>query len=231
VIEKMAVQEGSFVRLSYTGRIGGKVFDTTDETVAREEGIHNPQAVYGPVLVRVGNRHVVMGLDDALVGREIGDEGTVDVPPEKAFGPHDETKVESVSLAQFKEKPQVGQTVEIDNREGVVVNILGRRVVVDFNHPFAGKTVTYSFKIEEAVESRPDQVSGLIQLYTQRSMEVSVEDGMVTIRLPPAIMYDRRWLLWRSRVIQEIFEFYPDVEEIVLLESFKRQAKEEGKTE
>lgn len=227
----MPVQEGSFVRLSYTGRIGGKVFDTTDETVAREEGIHNPQAVYGPVLVRVGNRHVVMGLDDALAGREAGDEGIVEVPPEKAFGPHDETKVESVSLAQFKEKPRVGQTVEIDNREGIVVNILGRRVVVDFNHPFAGKTVTYSFKIEEVVESQPDQVSGLIRLYTQRSMEVSVEGGMVTIRLPPAIMYDRRWLLWRSRVIQEIFEFYPDVEEIVLLESFRRQAKEAGKAE
>ncbi|HVN65513.1 MAG TPA: FKBP-type peptidyl-prolyl cis-trans isomerase [Methanomicrobiales archaeon] len=227
----MPVQEGSFVRLSYTGRIGGKVFDTTDETVAREEGIHNPQAVYGPVLVRVGNRHVVMGLDDALAGREAGDEGIVEVPPEKAFGPHDETKVESVSLAQFKEKPRVGQTVEIDNREGIVVNILGRRVVVDFNHPFAGKTVTYSFKIEEVVESQPDQVSGLIRLYTQRSMEVSVEGGMVTIRIPPAIMYDRRWLLWRSRVIQEIFEFYPDVEEIVLLESFRRQAKEAGKAE
>jgi FKBP-type peptidyl-prolyl cis-trans isomerase SlyD len=227
----MPVTEGSFVRLSYTGRMGGKVFDTTDEAVAKEEGLHNPQAVYGPVLVRVGNRHVVMGLDDALAGKEAGDEGTVEVPPEKAFGPHDEARVESVSLAEFKEKPQVGQTVEIENREGVVTNILGRRAVVDFNHPFAGKTVTYSFKIEEVVESRPDQVSGLIQLYTQRTMEVGVEGGVVTIKLPPAVMYDRRWLLWRSRVIQEIFEFYPDVEEIVLLESFKRQAKAEGSGE
>ena len=226
----MTVQEGSFVRLSYTGRMeDGRVFDTTDEAVAKEAGIHNPEAVYGPVLVRVGKGHVVTGLDEALVGKEPGEEGTVEVPPEKAFGPHDETRVESVSLAQFKEKPQVGQTVEIDNREGVVSTILGRRVVVDFNHPFAGKTVTYSFKLEEVVESRPDQISGLIQLYTQRSMEVSEEAGVITIRLPPAIMYDRRWLLWRSRVIQEIFEFYPDVEEIVLLESFKRQAKEEGK--
>ena len=227
----MPVTEGSFVRLSYTGRMGERVFDTTDETVAKEEGLHNPQAVYGPVLVRVGNRHVVMGLDDAIVGKEAGDEGTVEVPPEKAFGPHDETRVESVSLSQFKEKPGIGQTVEIENREGVVTTILGRRAVVDFNHPFAGKTVTYSFRIEEVVESQPDQISGLIKLYTQRDMEVSVEDGVVTIRLPPAVMYDRRWLLWRSRVIQEIFEFYPDVGEIVLLESFKRQAKAEGSGE
>jgi FKBP-type peptidyl-prolyl cis-trans isomerase SlyD len=225
----MPVTEGSFVRLSYTGRMGERVFDTTDETVAKEEGIHNPQAVYGPVLVRVGNRHVVMGLDDALVGKETGEEGTVEVPPEKAFGPRDEARVESVSLGEFKEKPAIGQAVEIENREGVVANIIGRRAVVDFNHPFAGKTVTYSFQIEEVVESMPDQIGGLIQLYTQRSMEVSVEGGVVTIRLPPAIGYDRRWLLWRSRVIQEIFEFYPDVGEIVLLESFKRQAKaEEG---
>jgi FKBP-type peptidyl-prolyl cis-trans isomerase SlyD len=227
----MPVQEGSFVRLSYTGRIGEKVFDTTDEATAKEAGIHNPEAVYGPVLVRVGNRHVVMGLDDALVGKEAGDEGTVEVPSEKAFGARDESRMESVSLAKFREKPAVGQTVEVENREGTVANVIGRRVVVDFNHPLAGKTVTYSFRVEEIVESQPEQIRGLIQLYTQRAMEVSVDSGVVTIHLPPAVMYDRRWLLWRSRVVQEVFEFYPEIGEIVLLERFKRQAKAEGSGE
>jgi len=223
----MPVQERSFIRLSYTGKIGEKVFDTTDEAVAKEAGIHNPDAVYGPILVRVGNRHVVIGLDDALVGKESGEEGTVEVPPEKAFGLHDDTRTESVSVAKFDKKPGIGTTVEVENREGTVVNIVGRRVVVDFNHPLAGKSATYWFRVEEIVESRPEQIRGIIQLYTQRSMEVSVEDGVVTIHLPPAIMYDRRWLLWRSRIIQEIFEFYPEVGEIVLLESFKRQEKAE----
>jgi FKBP-type peptidyl-prolyl cis-trans isomerase SlyD len=227
----MTVKEGSFVRLSYTGKIGERVFDTTDEAVAKEAGIHNPQAVYGPVLVRVGNRHVVIGLDDALVGKEAGDEGSVEVPPEKAFGIHDDTRMESVSLAKFEEKPQIGATVEVDNREGTVANIIGRRAVVDFNHPLAGKTATYWFRVEGIVESQPEQIQGLIQLYTQRSMEVTVEGGVITIHLPPAIMYDRRWLLWRSRVVQEIFEFYPEIEEIVLRESFKRPAKAEGSAE
>jgi FKBP-type peptidyl-prolyl cis-trans isomerase SlyD len=227
----MTVKEGSFVRLSYTGKIGERVFDTTDEAVAKEAGIHNPQAVYGPVLVRVGNRHVVIGLDDALVGKEAGDEGSVKVPPEKAFGVHDDTRMESVPLAKFEEKPRIGASVEVDNKEGTVVNIVGRRAVVDFNHPLAGKTATYTFRVEGVVESQPEQVQGLIQLYTQRSMEVTADGGVVTIHLPPAIMYDRRWLLWRSRVIQEIFEFYPEIEEIILLESFKRQAKAEGSGE
>ena len=227
----MPVQEGSFVRLSYKGKIGDRVFDTTDEPVAKEAGIHNPEATYGPILVRVGSRHVVIGLDDALIGKEAGEEGSVEVLPEKAFGVHDDTRMESVSLGKFGEKPGIGQTVEIENREGTVVNILGRRAVVDFNHPLAGKTATYTFRVEGIVEAQPDQIQGLIQLYTQRSMEVSVEGGVVTIHLPPAIMYDRRWLLWRSRVVQEIFEFYPEVEEIVLLESFKRQAKTEGSAE
>jgi FKBP-type peptidyl-prolyl cis-trans isomerase SlyD len=227
----MPVKEGSFVRLSYTGKIGDRVFDTTDEAVAKEAGIHNPQAMYGPILVRVGNRHVVIGLDDALVGKEAGEEGSVEVPPEKAFGVHDDTRMESVSLAKFDDKPGIGTTVELDNKEGTVVNILGRRAVVDFNHPLAGKTATYSFKVEGIVESQPEQIQGLIQLYTQRSMDVTVDGGVVTILLPPAIMYDRRWLLWRSRVVQEIFEFYPEVEEIVLRESFKRPAKAEGSGE
>ncbi|HUK92475.1 MAG TPA: FKBP-type peptidyl-prolyl cis-trans isomerase [Methanomicrobiales archaeon] len=227
----MGVTEGSFVRLSYTGKIGERVFDTTDEAVAKEAGIHNPQAVYGPILVRVGNRHVVMGLDDAIVGKEAGEEGSVEVPPEKAFGAHDDSRVESVPLAKFEEKPRIGMSVEVDNKEGTVVNIIGRRAVVDFNHPLAGKTATYTFRVESIVESQPEQIQGLIQLYTQRQMEVTAGDGVVTINLPPAVMYDRRWLLWRSRVIQEIFEFYPGIEEIVLRESFKRQAKTEGSAE
>jgi len=53
-------------------------------------------------------------------------------------------------------------------------------------------------------------------------MEVVLEDGILTIELPAAITYDRRWLLWRGTIVHDIFEIVADIKEIRLLESVKR---------
>ncbi|HTY14573.1 MAG TPA: FKBP-type peptidyl-prolyl cis-trans isomerase [Methanoregulaceae archaeon] len=226
----MAIQEGDFVKLHYTGTVDGRIFDTTDEEKAKSEDIYNAQALYGPVVIRVGSHHVIVGLDEALSGKEEGSEDEIDVPPEKAFGERDPDKVESFQKSSFKEKPAKGMTVKLEDKgEGVVVDIIGNRVIVDFNHPFAGKTLHYSYKIESKVEDLVEEVKGLIHLYAGRDMDVSFDGGTVTIILPPGINYDRRWVLWRSRIIHESFEYIPDINEITLVETFKRpEKKDEG---
>jgi len=224
----MAIKEGDFVKLTYTGACEGAVFDTTDEEAAKSEEIHDPKAIYGPVTIRVGAGHVIIGLDDALVGKKVDEEDTIEILPEKAFGPHDENLVESVSVSKFREKPQIGMRVQLENKEGVVVNVIGRRAVVDFNHTLAGKTLEYHYKIEGTVKGVKDKIRGLIRLYAGRDdLEVTFEDGRADILLPPGIVYDRRWMLWRSRVVHEAFEYIDEVNEIILRESFKRPEKKE----
>jgi FKBP-type peptidyl-prolyl cis-trans isomerase SlyD len=58
-------------------------------------------------------------------------------------------------------------------------------------------------------------------------MEVREDGATITILLPAAINYDRRWMLWRSRIVQEIFEYFSDVQDIVLQETFHRPEKKE----
>jgi FKBP-type peptidyl-prolyl cis-trans isomerases 2 len=223
----MPVEKGDFIRLHYTGEIEGNIFDTTDEGTARSAGIFNETAAYGPVVIHVGSGHVVAGLDEALEGKEPGEKFEVDVAPEKAFGEHNETLVESVPVSKFKENPEIGTRVQLEGREGVVVNKIGRRVLVDFNHPLAGKTAHYTVTILEKVEVVEEQVRGLIKLYSQRDMDATFVDGVLSITLPAGIQYDRRWLLWRGRVISDIFATIPSVQEITLLENFKRPEKME----
>jgi FKBP-type peptidyl-prolyl cis-trans isomerase SlyD len=223
----MPIEKGDFIRLQYTGEIDGNIFDTTDEDTAKDAGIYNESATYGPVIIHVGSGHVVTGLDEALVGKESGEEFEIDVPPEKAFGAHDETLVESVPVTKFKENPEIGTRVQLEGREGVVVNKIGRRVLVDFNHPLAGKTPHYKVTILEKVDSIEEQVQGLIKLYSQREMDVTYVDGVLSITLPAGIQYDRRWLLWRGRIISDIFATINPVQEITLLENFKRPEKRE----
>ncbi len=228
----MTIKEGDFVQISYTGEVDGRIFDTTDEEQAKEAGIHNAGALYGPIVIRVGSRHVIVGLDDDLPAKEVGYEGELDVPPDKAFGPHDAEKVESFPKNKFKEKPVKGMTVKVENLgEGTVVDMIGGRVIVDFNHPLAGKSLHYRYSIKGLVEGVETQVQGLIHLYAGRDLDLSFEDGVLTVTLPPGIAYDRRWVLWRSRVIHEAFEYIPDIKEIILLERFTKPEFEAATSE
>jgi len=224
----MAIKEGEFIKLSYTGKVGDNVFDTTFEEEAKKAGIFSENAVYGPVTICVGQKHVIAGLDEEIAGKKIGAEGTVTVPPEKAFGERDPKRIQSFPKNQFKEKPVRGMQVRLGEQgEGTVVDVIGSKVIVDFNAPLAGATLTYSYKIEEKVSDPVDKLKGLVKLYSGREMEVSMDDGKATVILPPGIIYDRRWLLWRGRIIHEAFEYTTEISEIVLLESFKRPEKKE----
>ena len=224
----MAIKEGDFIRLSYSGKVGDNVFDSTNEDEAKKAGIHSQSAVYGPVTICVGQKHVILGLDEELMGKEAGAEGTVTVAPDKAFGERDPKRIKSFPKNQFKEKPVRGMPVKVDEQgEGTVVDVIGSKVIVDFNAPLAGQTLTYEYKIEEKVTDPLDQLRGLVRLYAGRDMEITMDGEKATVTLPPGIHYDRRWLLWRGRIIHEGFELIKGLGEIVLVETFKKPEKKE----
>jgi FKBP-type peptidyl-prolyl cis-trans isomerase SlyD len=222
----MPIQEGNFIRLIYTGSTNGRIFDTTDESAAKTAGIHSATAIYGPVTICVGSKHVILGLDEEIVGKDVGFQGTVTVPPEKGFGDRDPKRIQSFPKNKFKEKPVRGQEIKVgDLGEGTVVDVIGARVIVDFNAPLAGMTLSYTYTIEEKVEDALEQMKGLIRLYAGRDIDTSLDVGKITINLPAGITYDRRWLLWRGRIIHEGFELIKDISEIILVETFKRPEK------
>ncbi|MEN6443429.1 MAG: FKBP-type peptidyl-prolyl cis-trans isomerase [Methanoregula sp.] len=219
----MAINEGDFVKISYTGSADGIVFDTTSEDEAKSAGIHSPNAIYGPVTICVGQKHVVLGLDEDLVGKKVGTETDVTIAPEKAFGERDPKRIQSYPKNKFKDKPARGMRVNLEEMgEGTVVDVIGSKVIVDFNAPLAGQTLVYHYKIEEAVTDPVEQLKGLVQLYAGKAMEMSLDDGKVTVTLPSGINYDRRWLLWRGRILHEAFEQIKGISEIVLVESYKK---------
>ena len=222
----MAIKDGDYIKLSYSGTVNENIFDTTDEKEAKSAGIHSQNAIYGPVTICVGQKHVILGLDEDLVGKDVGYSGDIIVGPEKAFGDRDPKRIQSYPKNQFKEKPVRGMAVKMEEMgEGTVVDVIGSKVIVDFNAPLAGQTLTYHYTIEEEVADPLEQLKGLVRLYAGREMEIAMDDDKATITLPPGINYDRRWLLWRSRIIHEGFESIEGISEIILVETFKRPEK------
>ena len=84
----MAIKEGDFVRLNFTGKIKetDEVFDTTSEDIAEEAGILVENKIYGPIPIIVGGNHLLKAIDEAIIGTEAGEAIHVSVTPENGFG-------------------------------------------------------------------------------------------------------------------------------------------------
>ncbi|MFQ6136822.1 MAG: peptidylprolyl isomerase [Candidatus Hydrothermarchaeales archaeon] len=146
-------KEGDFVRVSYTGRFeDGRVFDSTDEGVARAEGIYVKERKYGPLSITIGSSPLIDGFSEALAGMKVGEEKEVVIPPEKAYGDVDEDLIKSVPIGLLKVQDipaKVGTLIETNDGIGRIIEVDGERVKLDFNHPLAGKTLIFKIKLEE----------------------------------------------------------------------------------
>jgi len=223
----MAIQKGDFIKLNYTGKFeDGKIFDTTDEELAKKEEIFNPRGLYGGDVVIVGAGHTIEGLDEDLEGKDVGYSGTVEIPPEKAFGPINPKLVETVSITKLKDRNvHPGLPVEVDDRRGVVSRVIGRRVTVDFNSPLAGKTVTYEYTIEKVLETDVEKIQGLLALYTGlKDLEIETSDGVAKIYTPTGLTFNQRWLMAKNRVVSELFK-YAGFKEIQFIEKVTAESE------
>lgn len=165
----MTIKNGDFVQLDYIGRVDGKIFDLTQESVAKKENIYNDHVNYGPVTIIVGAGHLLKGIDDSLVGKKVGENFTVEVPPEKGFGKKNPKLIKIIPEKSFREqkvKPYPGMQVNIDGLIGNILSAGGGRVIIDFNHPLASKTLNYEVSVLKKVDEPKEQLSSIVQMYT-----------------------------------------------------------------
>jgi FKBP-type peptidyl-prolyl cis-trans isomerase SlyD len=180
--EVTGIQDDDFVKLAYTVRTveDGTVVDTTSKEVAEDAEIDTEDYDFSPRIIVVGAGHVFEGVDDALVGAEAGDTGTVDIPAEEAFGEFDPDDVRTISAEKIDEDDRYpGARVQIDGEQGHVETIIGGRARVDFNHPLAGEALEYEYEIVEVVDDREEQAAGLLGMYLQEAPEVWIETDEV----------------------------------------------------
>ena len=164
----MTFKKGQLILLDYTAKIkdSGEVFETTLEDEAKKHSLHESNVKYMPKLVSVGEGWVLKGLDDALSETTSGDKKTIEVSPDKGFGARDKGKVRMIPLRKLgedAEKVSVGDTVEIDNKKGIIRFIGSGRVQVDYNHRYAGKTILYDINIKKSLDSDDEKISEILK--------------------------------------------------------------------
>lgn len=170
--------------LEFVGRLDdGKIFDLNNKEVAKAEGFTDE---LDRVVVCVGEREVVEGLDDALVDKEVGSEFKVDVPCEKAFGKKNAKLYQLVAANKFKDQkinPHPGLQVNIDGRVGVIKTVSGGRIMIDFNHPLGGRDLKYDAKILKVVEDVNDKVEFSLKNLIGQKIPFEYKEGKLTVKI------------------------------------------------
>ena len=146
------VKQGSNVLVDYVGRFDdGKLFDTSKENLAKEEGTHIEDREYQPLEITLGQGMLIKGFEDALIGMKEGEEKTAKIKAKEAYG---ETRPELIK--KFPKDPERDKELKVGMV--VLVNVEGRQIparvteageeiALDFNHPLAGKDLTFEIKV------------------------------------------------------------------------------------
>jgi FKBP-type peptidyl-prolyl cis-trans isomerase 2 len=112
-----------------------------------------------PERIYIGTGSVPPGVDETLYDMEVGEQRTVRIPPEKAYGFHDSQGVRVYPRAFIKNgerlergtvfawtNPGTGQEIPVK-----VIEATDDYVTIDFNHPLAGKELEYWFELVDIV--------------------------------------------------------------------------------
>src|SRR3990170_6981572 len=164
---KMPLEKGDFVLVDYVGKVKetGEVFVTTLEEVAKKEKMYKEGEIYEPKLLVVGEGWVLKALDEAFISFDIGKPASLEIPPDKAFGPRDPEKVKLVPLRRLTNRgitPQLGMRLEVDGKTATVRTIGAGRVQLDYNPPLAGKTLVYEVTVHKKLETKAEKMEALI---------------------------------------------------------------------
>jgi peptidylprolyl isomerase len=144
------VEKGDLVTVEYEGRVkDGDLFETTAET--------------GPLKFEVGQGNVLPAFEQAVLGMTTNETKIIEIPAENAYGPKVAELVQSfdrkVFGASINPAPGMvlGMSMDKDGEQkqvpGIVTDVSGDLITIDFNHPLAGKALLFRITLKAIGET------------------------------------------------------------------------------
>jgi peptidylprolyl isomerase len=140
---KMVIEKGNKVKIEYEGTLDtGEVFDTSEGKT--------------PLEIPVGEGKVIPGFENEILGMKKGEEKTIKILPEEAYGMPDPNKIQKLPRnqlpEQIQEKVKPGIVLAMQTPEGnkVPVKVTDadqETITLDMNHPLAGQTLNFKIKV------------------------------------------------------------------------------------
>ena len=137
----MAIKKGNKIIVEYTGSLEtGEIFDSSEQ--------------HGPLEFEVGSGQMIAGFDAAVLGMELNEEKEIDLPPGEAYGEHRNDLLKKIPRKDLpsEPQPQAGLILTLQLPDGqqfpaLITEVTDDGVVIDLNHPLAGKTLRFKIKV------------------------------------------------------------------------------------
>ena len=143
----MEVKKGNKIKVEYEGKLSdGTVFDSSKK--------HDQ-----PLEFEAGSGKVIPGFDKAVIGMKEGEEKTIEIPVDEAYGPRREELVKEVPRDQLPEGDlKVGMMLGVGLPNGqqvpaTIAKLDEKSATLDINHPLAGKDLTFTIKVVNIAEA------------------------------------------------------------------------------
>lgn len=117
-----------------------------------------------PLYFLFGEGNIIPGLEKALEGMKVGDQTSVEIPPEEAYGEYDPEDFEEIPRNAFpSDDLEVGMTIalmdEDDNHiPGIVQELTEESIIINMNHPLAGKKLKFDVKVIDIREATTEEL-------------------------------------------------------------------------
>jgi FKBP-type peptidyl-prolyl cis-trans isomerase 2 len=230
----MSFKKGDFILVDYIARLSetGEAFDTTFEEVAKKENIYKEGGLYEPTLVAIGEGWVLKSLDETLPNLSLKKTEKIEISPEKAFGNRDPKKTRLYPLRKLTSQgltPQVGMRIEVDNRLATVRTIGSGRVLLDFNPPLAGKTLSYEVTVQKKLKTAEEKMRALVHRRIPQ-MDVSkfslgITAEALNVGVPEEAFYVEGLQIAKRGLFVDVQKFFPKITTVAFTETFKKPEK------
>jgi len=180
----MTFKKNDFLEIEFTGKIkNGDIFDSNIPEVAKQI---NPSVKTKPYIFALGNEMFIKGVDSFLIGKDIG-EYKIEISPENGFGQRDPSRIKKLPQKIFTENklnPYPGVIFNFDNEAGKVLAVSSGRVLVDFNHPLAGKLTEYQIKVLRKVTDINEKINALNDFFFKQQFKFIILENQLQITVP-----------------------------------------------
>ncbi len=206
------VKEGDMVFVDILGKTIEEdpkrniIFQASNPTDAQMLPNYDPKKIeqYVPDLAIIGKQGFIDDKVNEMItsGIKFFEEKIVQLEPLDAFGERVGNKIEKVSAKQFKkdmnEEPRPGaQYKDKKGRTGTVLRAAQGRLLVDFNHPLAGKKIEYKIKVVDLIDGFDNQVKallgrrmpGLDTILNEFKIKLDKKESVLEIELPQMFVF------------------------------------------